>query len=305
MTIETLKASAIVNTHNRPDYLARCLRCLAHQTIPHARYEIVVVDNSSSPHREENSRVVDGIVRENPGLALRYVYDHVNGGLTHSRNLAVSKAITNVIVQADDDSLPCPAYIATAIAALSHEDTAVIKGRMVAKYEEREPDPRLIGKLKKPAHGGYIVPDLTCIDLGAERVEIGPALAYGSNCAFKKDFYLKAGGFGPDGFAAPFLYWNGTGEYHYAKAAPQLGYKIWYDPGMFADHIIPANRLKAEFFFARSFYYGIGGSFDLVSRGYRPFSIAALTVLLWRVRLAAGHVWRSRSAAWPSAIPPP
>ena len=96
----------------------------------------------------------------------------------------------------------------------------------------------------------------------------------------------------PDGFPAPFLYWNGSGEYHYAKAAPEMGYSIWYEPEMCADHIIPAGRLKADFFFARSFYYGIAGSFEVMSQGNRPFSAIAIKSILQRVRAAAGHVRR-------------
>jgi glucosyl-dolichyl phosphate glucuronosyltransferase len=290
----TLQASVIINTHNRPDYLEGCLRALVHQSIPHADYEIIVVDNSSSTFRDANRRVVDAIAGENKELSLSYAYDDVMGGLTHSRNLAVTLAKTNVIVQADDDSLPCVDYVATAMSGLAHGDVALIKGRMVAKYEGDEPDPALINKLKRSVHDGYIIPDFTVIDLGNERVEIDPSIAYASNCAFKKDFYLNAGGYGPDGFPAPFLYWNGSGEYHYAKAVPKMGYKVWYEPNMSAHHIIPASRLKPEFFFARSFYYGIGGSFDLIAQGKRPFSLASIKAILARARRAAGHARRSR-----------
>ncbi len=290
----TLKASVIINTHNRPDYLEGCLLALTLQSIPHEEYEIIIVDNSSARYRDENRRIVNRIAQENNRLSVRYVYDEVMGGLTHSRNLAVTTANTNIIVQADDDSLPCVDYVGAAIAALAASDVALVKGRMVAKYEGGEPDPELISKLKKPVHDGYIIADFTVIDLGSERVEINPNIAYASNCAFKKDFYLKAGGYGPDGFPAPFLYWNGSGEYHYAKAAPQMGYKVSYEPKMSADHIIPANRLKPEFFFARSFYYGIGGSFDIISQGKRPFSFVAVRAILQRARNAAGHMWRSR-----------
>jgi glycosyltransferase involved in cell wall biosynthesis len=249
----TLKASVIINTHNRPDYLERCLRALLQQSIPHSDFEVIVVDNSSASNRNENRRVVDLIAEENKELSLRYRYDDVMGGLTHSRNLAVTMASTNVIVQADDDSLPCPDYVATAISSLSNSDVVLIKGRMVARYEGGEPDPELIRQLKKPVDGGYIIPDLTVIDLGSERVAINPNIAYGSNCAFKKDFYLQAGGSGPDGFSPPYLYWNGSGEYNYAREAPKMGYTVWYEPDMLADHIIPASRLKPEFLFARSF----------------------------------------------------
>ena len=57
----TLQASVIVNTHNRPDYLDGCLRALAQQSIPHADYEIIVVDNSAAKYTDANRRVVRDI----------------------------------------------------------------------------------------------------------------------------------------------------------------------------------------------------------------------------------------------------
>jgi hypothetical protein len=80
----------------------------------------------------------------------------------------------------------------------------------------------------------------------------------------------------PDGFSPPFLYWNGSGEYNYVEAIKKMGYAIWYEPKMAADHLIPRGRLEPDFFLARSHYYGIGDSFDLVAAGNAPvFSVAA------------------------------
>ena len=96
----TLKASVIVNTHNRPGYLEGCLRALAGQSLPQRDYEIVVVDNSLVPFREANRRAVDAIAGENRDLTFRYAFDDVMGGLTHSRNLAVTLASTTSQVPA-------------------------------------------------------------------------------------------------------------------------------------------------------------------------------------------------------------
>jgi hypothetical protein len=41
-------------------------------------------------------------------------------------------------------------------------------------------------------------------------------------------------------------------------------------------------------------YYGIAGSFDLLSQGKRPFSIAAGKTILFRARDAAAHMCRFR-----------
>jgi hypothetical protein len=73
-----------------------------------------------------------------------------------------------------------------------------------------------------------------------------------------------------------------------------MGYAVWYEPGMSADHIIPAARLKSGFYLARSFYYGIGGSFDLIAQGNRPFGRASIRAILRTARNAALHARRAR-----------
>ena len=68
--MEQIKISVIIPTHNRHDKLAETVACLLRQTLPHDAYEILVMDDGSTPPVEltiasSNCRVVrlEGIER--------------------------------------------------------------------------------------------------------------------------------------------------------------------------------------------------------------------------------------------------
>ena len=57
----SFEVSVIVLTFNRPLTLRNCLESLCHQTFPLDRVEIVVVDGSKEPARDEVSAFLDSL----------------------------------------------------------------------------------------------------------------------------------------------------------------------------------------------------------------------------------------------------
>ncbi len=256
-----VKASVIITTHNRPDFLKSCLSCLCNQSISLSEYELIVVD-SYSHLRNENKKVID-YIESKYSVSINYRYNSINGGITHSKNLAVSMTTTENIVVADDDSLPGWTYIEAAIDGLAKSELVI--GRMTPKYEVAPTD-LLLEYIKTNYGSGFFITDFTVIDLGDFELEIPANLAFASNCAFKKTFYLNSGGLGPDGFSYPYLYWNGSGEHNYSNKAN----RVLYLPKMHAEHCILKNRLTSEFFRTRSHFYGISESFSIIRDGNFP-----------------------------------
>lgn len=254
----------IITTHNRPNHLKNCLIRLCDQDLDISLYEVVVVD-SYSDTKDENLEVIDN-VRTNYGLSIIYFYNMDRlGGLTKSRNIAVSLCKYDVIIQADDDCLPYRTYVSSVFEAFKHYNADLLIGRMTPLYETT-PSQELISKLSSKYEEGYYISDFTVIDLGENDCKIPPRLAFGSNCAYKKTFYLASGGLGPDGYAAEYFYWNGNGEHNYTAKAKN----IYYIANMHADHFISSKRFLPSFFNSRSKVYGIGESFNLVRNGEKP-----------------------------------
>jgi glycosyltransferase involved in cell wall biosynthesis len=256
-----LRASVIITTHNRPDFLKACLNRLCNQSISMNDYELIVVD-SCSYLKSENKKVISRI-ESKYGISINYKYNFINGGITHSKNLAITMAASENIVVADDDSLPGHTYIQAAIDGLNKSDLVI--GRMTANYEVTPTD-ILLKNIKTNYRSGFFITDFTVIDLGDSELEIPQYLAFASNCAFKKSFYFKAGGLGPDGFSYPYLYWNGSGEHNYSAKAT----RVLYLPKMHAEHCILGDRLTLKFFKIRSHFYGISESFSIIKSGKHP-----------------------------------
>jgi glycosyltransferase involved in cell wall biosynthesis len=103
-----MKISVIICTHNpRRDYFQRILTALGSQTLDAVHWELLVVDNLSDPPIEEsfirslvpNSRVI----REE------------NQGVVWARLRGFRETETDLIVSIDDDNLPSPDYLSSAL----------------------------------------------------------------------------------------------------------------------------------------------------------------------------------------------
>lgn len=96
--------SVILCTHNpRADYLARVLAALRAQTLPPAAWELLVVDNASSPP------VAPAPLAWHP--AGRLVRE-ATPGLTAARRAGIAAATAPLLVFVDDDNLLAPDYLA-------------------------------------------------------------------------------------------------------------------------------------------------------------------------------------------------
>jgi GT2 family glycosyltransferase len=94
-----MQLSVIVPTHNRPQVLLRTLAALAEQTLPRSEFEVVVVDDGSTPANRE------------PLSAWRAPYElrlveKPQGGLASARNAGSDAARGTYLHFLDDDVLP-------------------------------------------------------------------------------------------------------------------------------------------------------------------------------------------------------
>lgn len=102
------EASVVMCTHNpRPEILARTLAALRAQTAPLGRWELLIVDNASTPP-------VAGQVDLSWHPAARVVREE-RTGLTHARLRGIAEAAAPLIVFVDDDNVLAPDYVETAV----------------------------------------------------------------------------------------------------------------------------------------------------------------------------------------------
>lgn len=105
---QSIEISVIVCTHNpRSDYLQRVIHALRAQTLSKSRWELLLVDNASSPPLRN-----DWNLDWHPEAC--YIWEE-RVGLTFARLAGISKARSDLLVFVDDDNVLAPAYLETAI----------------------------------------------------------------------------------------------------------------------------------------------------------------------------------------------
>lgn len=115
--------SVIIPTHGRPRALAACLRALAAQTYPRARFEIIVVDDGSAP---AEAQAVEALAAE---WGARYLRQPPSGPAP-ARNLGAAQAQGVYLAFTDDDCCPAPDWLAALAAALAAHPGAAAGGRI-------------------------------------------------------------------------------------------------------------------------------------------------------------------------------
>jgi glycosyltransferase involved in cell wall biosynthesis len=128
-----MKASVIICTRNpRPDVFPRVLAALARQTLPAADWEIVIVDNGSSPPVS---------VTPPPGSPALRVVVEPQPGLTLARIRGICESRGDLLIFVDDDNLLDPIFLETALrVAASFPQIGVLGGRISAEFEAGPPE---------------------------------------------------------------------------------------------------------------------------------------------------------------------
>jgi glycosyltransferase involved in cell wall biosynthesis len=146
-----VKLCVLIPTHNpRADLLDRTLAALRAQTLPTAEWELLLIDNASSPPlpSERVGWHPQGRVIPAPEL-----------GLTNARLAGFAAAGGEVLVWVDDDNLLQPDYLAVVQQVFARDATlGAAGGRSTPEYESEPP--------------AWYRPDLAplgCRDLGPER----------------------------------------------------------------------------------------------------------------------------------------
>jgi GT2 family glycosyltransferase len=187
-TAETIDASVVIPTHNRPVDLARCLRALSEQRTAR-RFEVIVVDDGSSPPiRQADVETVSSARIVSSGGA----------GPAAARNRGVCAARAPIILFTDDDTAPSPQWVESACAFLGvHPDHVGVEGPTVS----RRFDPLYERSVQNDRPGAYLTCNIAyrrrALDQLAGFAEVFP----GPHCE-DLDLAFRALHLGPIGFAA-------------------------------------------------------------------------------------------------------
>src|SRR3954465_15299507 len=179
-SISALRVSVVIASYNRAASVERLLGLLAGQTLPPELFEVIVVDDGSSPPLSPTLS----------GLSVPYamaVVQQTNAGPGAARNNGISMARAEIIVIVDDDMVVSSDFLAAHLAAHPPGSRVVALGKLLTSSQKRLP-------LFSRFH-------LDLLDRHANAVEQGSVVhgsdMYTGNVSFTRADYDAAGGFDP------------------------------------------------------------------------------------------------------------
>ena len=103
------RISVLVPTFRRLDALERTLAALVDQSLSHADFEVVVVDDGS----QDGTHAFLQIFSESTGMQFHYLVLKENGGPARARNFGLSRCRADVVLIIGDDIEPAKDLVAT------------------------------------------------------------------------------------------------------------------------------------------------------------------------------------------------
>ena len=239
-----MQFSVVIPTYNRAAELQQTLASLA-KINDSGSWEVIVVDNNS---RDATPQVVANATASFP-TTLRYVFER-RVGRSSALNAGIEAAKGKIIANTDDDVRFEADWLQQAAQAFSREQCDFIGGKVLPIW----PGPRPAWLSDK---GGPHWAVIALLDFGPEPVEFGRHYApLGVNLAFKREAFDRAGFWDPGlGRKAGTLLGQEVREW--MMRARNTGLRGMYAPQMVVHHVIPANRLKKNYFRKWSYWHGV------------------------------------------------
>ena len=256
----SLKATVIVPTYNRPDYLSKCLDAIANQKICSSVFEIIVVDNNSQKVTEE---IVQRFVRLHPQLQIRYIRE-TNQGTSFARNRGIKEANGEILCFADDDTMPHPNWLNELLNAFSDKEVGCAGGPMELDYQGREQPLYFQGDLQGLLGGFHLPYNKPAV------VSTWTEFPWGGNMAFRKSVFPIVGFFSTALGPSADIRLTAE-ETEFIQRLYEHGYKVLYVPGARTRHLVPPERLNKSYIYHVG--YGLASSHVILTSDPRLYMI--------------------------------
>ncbi len=250
MTATRPDITAIVCTRNRARLLDSCLASLLHQTLPKARYEILVIDNGSTDDTA-------AVCRRYEPDGVRRVSEPVPG-LSRARNTGWKAAQAPYVGYIDDDATACEDWLGAALEGFMRQPAPDwVGGPIYLQWETNEPD-WMNDELRGPL--GYVY-------WGDSPRQLSPAeWLGGGNSFYSRAKLAELGGFDERLGRKDECLLSGE-EIQLQKRIEHAGGFLFYAPSAAIRHNVPADRVRPSWFYKRYYW---GGVSDVILRRTAP-----------------------------------
>lgn len=191
--------------------IERCLEAVAHQgLIPE---KVILFDDGSVPPLEIPEKVMKTF--NSAGFNVETERFKINRGLAVARNKALEKCKTPLIASIDSDVVVKPQWLENLLSAMNSQKADGVAGRLDEFYT------KTLGDRWRAVHMAQ--------HWGDSPVQ-NPRFLYGSNCLFKKEALVKAGGYNP-------ALKTNYEDMSISEALYKQGCKLYYEPSAKCLHL--------------------------------------------------------------------
>jgi len=221
-----VELSVVICSRNRAGLLAQAVATLVHQSFDTRRYEILVVDDSSTDETPELGR---HLAKTHPQV--RYILSD-GRGLLHARVTGQSRSRGRYIAYLDDDAQACPDWLSCATRIIEERSPVCFGGPFFPFYMSKKP------RWYRDEYGS--------MTHGTEARELNnDEYLCGNNIFFETEALRASGGFDV-GFCEPEARWT-YGDETLPQLRLQQAYparKFLYEPALSISHLVRPERLN-------------------------------------------------------------
>ena len=240
-----IRLSLVIATYNRAEQLMVTLGSVATQNAAPATWECIVVDNNSA---DDTRQRVEAFAKEHDNLNIRYVFEK-NQGLSHARNAGIAASIGDIVAFIDDDERIVEEFVEAYITLFdSYPDAMAAGGKIIADYPT--------GRPRWMSHYPEL-PIANPMDFG-EEVKPFPKsrIPGGGNMAMRRTVFATIGMFDTSlGRTGKRLI--GGEESDLFERMAKFSMRCYYVPRAVMYHIIPEEKLTAEYFERLTYNIGV------------------------------------------------
>ena len=272
----------ILCTRNRARLLRKAIDSLLVQPFDRGRYEILIVDGSST---DETPAVAAALAEEHAHISFCNCPER---GLPKARVYGAARARGRVIGYLDDDATACADWLERAATIARTRDPICFGGPFYALYETPKP------AWFKDAYGSVTHGDLAR-DLADDE------FVCGGNIFFRRDAFEAAGGFDGSfsGAADAFAYGEeAVPQVRLRQAFPEQ--RFYYDPALYILHLVRPERMHLRRGLREAFELGRGTGKVMLRNRRETRALPFIRRMAWRIlRFAAlatfGPAFRDRA----------
>src|ERR1041385_8101321 len=225
--------SVVICTYNRPELLRLALTTLLRQSPANITYEVVVVDNNSTP---ETRAGVEEIAQSDSRV--RYVRETRQGN-AYARNTGVAEARAPIVAFLDDDVTVRDHWIEIIPRTFKETNADFIGGKVLPRWEQ--PPPSWLGVANWAP--------IAALDYGDAPVPLtadNPLCLLTANIAFKKELFAQHGEFS----AAVQRTGDSIGsleDHEFLMRLMRAGVAGLYVPEMIVDAFVGSDRMTKAY----------------------------------------------------------